>query len=120
MFEYFPGNYWWSLLLAPCAVAATVAVQIVILEEQHYMHWFISVLIGVAVLGVCLMALRRLAALGMAIALCALLIAPSVYAATTWLAPVEGTFPAAGPHVRRVGGHEGHGIRLSAYVDNSL
>jgi hypothetical protein len=27
-----------------------------------------------------------------------LLVAPAAYAATTWLAPVEGTFPAAGPH----------------------
>ena len=88
----------WGLLLAPCAVAATVVVQIVILHEQHYMRWFIPVLIGVAVVGVCLMALPCLATAGMALALGVLLIAPTVYAATTWLAPVEGTFPAAGPH----------------------
>jgi 4-amino-4-deoxy-L-arabinose transferase-like glycosyltransferase len=88
----------WALVLAVCAVAATVAVQIVILEEQHYMLWLIPVLIGVAVAGLCLMALPRVAAAGMALALGVLLIAPGVYAATTWLAPVEGTFPAAGPY----------------------
>jgi 4-amino-4-deoxy-L-arabinose transferase-like glycosyltransferase len=88
----------WGLLLAAGAVAATVVVQIVILHEQHYMHWFIPVLIGVALAGVCLMALSRLATAGMALALGVLLVVPSVYAASASLAPVEGTFPAAGPH----------------------
>ena len=88
----------WALVLAPCAVGATVAVQIVILKEQHYMLWLIPVLIAVAVTGLCLMAVPRLAAAGIALTLVVLLIAPTVYAATTWLAPVEGTFPAAGPH----------------------
>jgi 4-amino-4-deoxy-L-arabinose transferase-like glycosyltransferase len=88
----------WGLLLAPCAVAATVVVQTAILKEQHYMHWFVPVLIGGAAAGVCLMALPRLATAGVALALGMLLVAPTVFAATTWLAPVEGTFPAAGPH----------------------
>ena len=88
----------WGLLLALCAVATTVVAQVVILHEQHYMRWFVPVLIGVAIAGVCLMARPRLATAGMALALGVLLVAPSVYAATTWLAPVEGTFPAAGPH----------------------
>ena len=88
----------WGLLLATYAVAATVVAQIVILHEQHYMRWFIPVLIGFAVAGVCVMALRRLAPVGMVLALGVLLIAPGVYAATASLVPVEGTFPAAGPH----------------------
>src|SRR5439155_6909340 len=33
-----------------------------------------------------------------ALTLCVLLIAPAAYSTTTWRAPVEGTFPAAGPH----------------------
>jgi hypothetical protein len=33
-----------------------------------------------------------------ALTLCLLLLAPAVYCTTTWRAPVEGTFPAAGPH----------------------
>jgi 4-amino-4-deoxy-L-arabinose transferase-like glycosyltransferase len=87
-----------GLVLLPCAVAATVVAQIVILHEQHYMGWLVPVLIGGTLVGVCAMAARRLATAGMALTLGLLLIAPAVYAATTWLGPVEGTFPAAGPH----------------------
>jgi 4-amino-4-deoxy-L-arabinose transferase-like glycosyltransferase len=87
-----------GLVLLPLAVGASVAAQLAILHEQHYMRWFAPVLIGVAVIGVAAMAARRLAGVAMAVALGTLLIAPTVYATTTWLAPVEGTFPAAGPH----------------------
>jgi hypothetical protein len=48
--------------------------------------------------GVCLMAVRRLAVPAMALTLAVLVVAPAGFAATTWLAPVEGTFPAAGTH----------------------
>jgi 4-amino-4-deoxy-L-arabinose transferase-like glycosyltransferase len=88
----------WGLVLLPCAVAATVAVQIVILHEQRYMGWLVPVLLGGSLVGVGALAVRRLAIAGMALTIGVLLIAPTVYAATTWLAPVEGTFPAAGPH----------------------
>ncbi len=44
-----------------------------------------------------MIALRRLAAPAVAIALALLLVAPGAYAHTTWQAPVEGTFPVAGP-----------------------
>ena len=33
----------------------------------------------------------------MALTFLLLLVAPTAYSATTWLAPAEGTFPAAGP-----------------------
>jgi 4-amino-4-deoxy-L-arabinose transferase-like glycosyltransferase len=87
-----------ALVLLPCAVAATVVAQIVILHEQHYMGWLVPVLIGGTLLGVSAMLARRPAGVGMALTLGVLLIAPTVYAASTWLGPVEGTFPAAGPH----------------------
>ncbi len=88
-----------GLWLLPCAVAATVVAQIVILHEQHYMGWFIPVLIGGTLLGTCAtVTRRRLAPAAMSLTLIVLLLAPTVYATTTWLAPVEGTFPAAGPH----------------------
>jgi 4-amino-4-deoxy-L-arabinose transferase-like glycosyltransferase len=86
-----------GMLLLPCAVVATVAVQIVILHEQHYMSWFVPLLIAGAVLGVVMTARRQLVAAGIALTLSVLLVAPTVYAAATWLGPVEGTFPAAGP-----------------------
>jgi 4-amino-4-deoxy-L-arabinose transferase-like glycosyltransferase len=88
----------WRALLLPCAVAATVAAQLAILDYQHYLHRFVPVLLGGAVLGVCAMAIRRLAAPAMALLVCLLLVAPTAYATTTWLAPVQGTFAAAGPH----------------------
>jgi 4-amino-4-deoxy-L-arabinose transferase-like glycosyltransferase len=88
----------WGLVLLPCAVVLTVMAQLTILHEQHYMHWFEPILIAGVAVGMCAMALRRLSSVAMAFTLGVLLVAPTAYAATTWLAPVEGTFPAAGPH----------------------
>ncbi len=86
------------LALVPLAVGATVAAQLELLNDEHYMHWFEPVLILGAGAGVlALLALRRFARPAMALTLCLLLIAPGAYAATTWEFPVEGTFPAAGP-----------------------
>jgi 4-amino-4-deoxy-L-arabinose transferase-like glycosyltransferase len=97
-FAWLARDRHWGLVLLPLAVATTVVAQIVILHEQHYLSWLVPVLIGGTLLGVCAMAARRLATAGMALTLGLLLIAPTVYAASTWLGPVEGTFPAAGPH----------------------
>jgi 4-amino-4-deoxy-L-arabinose transferase-like glycosyltransferase len=88
----------WRVVLLPCAVGATVAAQVAILSYQHYMRWFIPVLVGAAAIGLCAMAVRRLAAPAMGLLLCVLLVAPTAYARTTWIARVQGTFPAAGPH----------------------
>jgi 4-amino-4-deoxy-L-arabinose transferase-like glycosyltransferase len=92
-------------LLLPCAVVATVAAQISILNEQHYMRWFIPVLVASAGVGLLVAALallggsmRKLGTIACAFLLVVLTIATGAYAATTWLAPVEGTFPQAGPH----------------------
>ena len=41
----------WRLLLLPCAVAATVPVQLSLLHKAHYMAWFTAPLIAVAVVG---------------------------------------------------------------------
>jgi 4-amino-4-deoxy-L-arabinose transferase-like glycosyltransferase len=96
---------WRNLLvvLAPLAVVGTVAAQIVLLDRAHYMHWWYTPLvIGAAVAIVAILAavaVRQLAAPAMALTLIVLTIAPTVYAATTWSVPVEGTFPAAGPRV---------------------
>jgi 4-amino-4-deoxy-L-arabinose transferase-like glycosyltransferase len=92
-------------LLLPCAVVATVAAQISILNEQHYMRWFIPVLVIGAGVGLLVAALaliggsmRKLGAIACGFLLVVLAVATGAYATTTWLAPVEGTFPAAGPH----------------------
>ncbi len=94
----------WRRVLAPAAVAATAAAQIVLLHREHYMHWFLLVLFAGAVLGACvLLALPRWAPPAMAATFGLLLVAPMAYSTSTWLAPVEGTFPAAGP-TKAIGG----------------
>jgi hypothetical protein len=91
-------------------------VQIWLLHKEHYLGWFTAPLIVAASVGLLALALgmlfaRRLsmlACIGLAIALGALLIAPGVYSATNWLAPVQSTFPAAGP--RAASGPGGDGL----------
>ncbi len=88
----------WGLALASVAVAAGVATEVVLMHREHYMLWFVPVLFGAGVVGLAaLIAWRRLALPALALIFVALLIVPTGYAASTWLAPVEGTFPAAGP-----------------------
>jgi 4-amino-4-deoxy-L-arabinose transferase-like glycosyltransferase len=89
---------WWALALLAAGLLATLAAQIVLLHREHYMIWFIPVLmVGAAAAFTALLLRRRFAAPAMALLFCLLAVAPAAYAATTWLAPVEGTFPAAGP-----------------------
>jgi 4-amino-4-deoxy-L-arabinose transferase-like glycosyltransferase len=88
----------WRALLAVAAVAATVAAQLVLMRRVHYMRWFEPFLIAGAALGlVAMLSLPKLRAAALALTVCVLLVVPAAYAATTWLAPVQGTFPAAGP-----------------------
>jgi 4-amino-4-deoxy-L-arabinose transferase-like glycosyltransferase len=88
----------WGLALAALAILGTLAVQIVLLHREQYLLWLIPVLIGGCALALGLLAaVRALTWPAMAVSFSLLLIAPTAYATTTWLAPVEGTFPAAGP-----------------------
>jgi 4-amino-4-deoxy-L-arabinose transferase-like glycosyltransferase len=99
----------WGLVLATAAVATTVGAQLVLLHREHYLLWFIPVLIVGAAVGLAaLLALRRLAAPAVALTFLLLLVAPGAYATTTWLAPVEGTFPVAGP--KHDAGSGGYGV----------
>jgi 4-amino-4-deoxy-L-arabinose transferase-like glycosyltransferase len=89
----------WRRLLAPAAIVATLAAQIVLLHREHYMHWFVPLLLGGGLLAAAgMLLLRRATPALSALTLALLLIAPAAYSTTTWRAPVEGTFPAAGPH----------------------
>ena len=113
-----------SLALMACAVTATVLTQVVLMNREHYMLWFVPVLVVGAAGGVgAFIALRRLAAPAVAITFLLLLVTPAAYATSTWLAPVEGTFPVAGPrHLAGPGGYgvDGRDLRidraLAAYV----
>jgi 4-amino-4-deoxy-L-arabinose transferase-like glycosyltransferase len=98
----------WALVLSACAIGATVAAQLVLMHRESYMEWFVPVLLGGAVLGLlAIFAARRLAAPAMALVFALLLVVPTAYATTTWKAPVEGTFPAAGS--RHFAGDGGYG-----------
>jgi 4-amino-4-deoxy-L-arabinose transferase-like glycosyltransferase len=102
----------WRLLgivVIGCALAGTVAAQIVILHKQQYLEWFIPVLLAGAAAGATVVVLwRRLAPAALLLTFCLLLVAPTAYSSTTWSAPVEGTFPAAGP--RQAAGNGGVGF----------
>jgi 4-amino-4-deoxy-L-arabinose transferase-like glycosyltransferase len=106
-----------GLALVACAVGATVAAQLVLLRREHYLVWLMPVLVVGAVAGVgAMVAARRLATPAMALLFCLLLVAPGAYATTTWLAPVQGTFPAAGPrHSKGAGGVGVSGGHLHTY-----
>ena len=100
----------WRRLLVVAAIAGTLAAQVVLLHREHYLSWFTPLLVlGGAAAIVALVALRRATLWLSALALCLLLIAPAAYSTTTWRAPVEGTFPAAGP--RHATGRGGVGLR---------
>jgi 4-amino-4-deoxy-L-arabinose transferase-like glycosyltransferase len=100
----------WPMTLAPAAIGLTVAAQIVLLERAHYLHWFIIALLVGAGLAVLLLSWPPLARAALAPLLALLLLAPLAYSTTTWRAPVEGTFPAAGPRQATGAG----GVGLSA------
>ncbi|HWX75012.1 MAG TPA: glycosyltransferase family 39 protein, partial [Solirubrobacteraceae bacterium] len=105
------GRRDWRRLIAPTAVLGTVAVEIVLLHREHYMHWFVPLLLlGGAAATAALLWLRRPSASAWTVvaALALLLVAPAAYSTTTWHAPVEGTFPAAGP--RAATGRGGVGL----------
>jgi len=98
-----------GLALLACAAATTLLAQVVLMHREHYMVWFIPVLAIGAAVGFCaLLALRRLAAPAVALIFLLTLVVPTAYATTTWLAPVEGTFPVAGP--KAFAGPGGYGV----------
>ncbi len=110
----------WGLALAACALATTVLVQVVLMHREHYMTSFVPVLaIGTAVGFAALIALRRLAAPAVALTFLLALVVPTAYATTTWLAPVEGTFPVAGP--KAFAGSGGYGVNAhDLAIDRAL
>jgi 4-amino-4-deoxy-L-arabinose transferase-like glycosyltransferase len=109
-----------GIALVACALASTSLVEAVLMHREHYLVSFIPVLaVGAAVAFVALIALRRLATPAVALAFLLLLVVPAKYASTTWLAPVEGTFAAAGPHA--AAGPGGYGVDAhDAAIDRAL
>ena len=106
--------------LSLLAIAATVGVESVLMHRMGYRLWFIPILlVGAGAGAVALVARRSLVAPALAFTLMVLLVMPAAYSASTWLAPVEGTFPAAGPkQAPGVGGLGINGVSLA--IDRSL
>jgi hypothetical protein len=109
-----------GVALVAFALASTVLVQVVLMHREHYMLWFVPVLVaGVGVGFLALIALRRLAAPAVALSFLMLLVVPTAYATTTWLAPVEGTFAVAGP--KATAGAGGYGVNAhDEAIDRAL
>ncbi len=91
--------------LLATAVLINVAVEIVLLHRAHYLGLWQLLIAPAALAGLIAVRLTRLRRPGVAALILALALAPTVYAASTWRRPVEGTFPAAGPGA--VGGNGG-------------
>jgi 4-amino-4-deoxy-L-arabinose transferase-like glycosyltransferase len=86
-------------VLAVLAVVGTLAAQLVVINHEGDPLWW-----RIPLVLLCLGALvaiplaRSRSACALAVAVGALLVAPAVYSFSVWLAPVDGTFPAAGPY----------------------
>jgi 4-amino-4-deoxy-L-arabinose transferase-like glycosyltransferase len=109
-----------GLVAGAVAVTATLAVQLVLISRAGDPGWWRVPLVVLCVLAVAAMALAgRRATWALAVAVAALLVAPLAYSASVWLAPVNGTFPAAGPYSNA--GYGGIGVTAPvARVDREL
>jgi 4-amino-4-deoxy-L-arabinose transferase-like glycosyltransferase len=86
-------------VLAVLAIAGTVAAQLVLIGREGDPLWWRIPLVLLSLAGlVAILAAPRRAGWAIAVAVGALLVAPTVYCFSVWLAPVDGTFPTAGPY----------------------
>jgi 4-amino-4-deoxy-L-arabinose transferase-like glycosyltransferase len=107
-------------LLAVLAVAGTVGVQLVVIDHEGDPLWWRIPLVVIS-LGalIAIPLVRRRGGWAVAVAVGALLVAPMAYSFSVWLAPVYGTFPAAGPY--SYPGQGGYGVGpVSGRADRSL
>jgi 4-amino-4-deoxy-L-arabinose transferase-like glycosyltransferase len=86
-------------VLAVLAIGGTVAAQLVLIGREGDPLWWRVPLVLLCLAGlVAIPAARARAGWAIAVAVGALLVAPAVYSFSVWLAPVDGTFPTAGPY----------------------
>ncbi len=106
--------------LAAAAIAGTLAVQIILIDREGDPTWWrIPLVLLCAGALVAIPLARGRAAWAVAVGVGTLLVAPMAYSFSVWLAPVSGTFPAAGPY--SYAGHGGVGLTaLGLRVDRGL
>ncbi len=86
-------------LLTVLAVGGTVGVQLYLIGRYGDPTWWRIPLVLIALAALVAIPLARArAGTALAIAVAAVLVAPMVYSFSVWLAPVDGTFPTAGPY----------------------
>jgi 4-amino-4-deoxy-L-arabinose transferase-like glycosyltransferase len=86
-------------VLAVLAIGGTVTAQLVLIGREGDPLWWRIPLVVLCLGGVvAILAARARASWAIAVAVGALLVAPAVYSFSVWLAPVDGTFPTAGPY----------------------
>jgi 4-amino-4-deoxy-L-arabinose transferase-like glycosyltransferase len=96
-------------VLSVLAVAGTVGVQLVVIDREGDPLWWRIPLVVICVGAlVAIPFARRRAGWAVGVAVAALLVAPMVFSFSVWLAPVYGTFPAAGPY--SYAGTGGYGV----------
>jgi 4-amino-4-deoxy-L-arabinose transferase-like glycosyltransferase len=88
----------WSVALMSVAVLGSAAVQVALLHRAHYLGAWQVILLPAAAAALVAVVLAHFSRATLIAALAVLLVAPTAYAASTWRHPVQGTFPAAGPH----------------------
>jgi len=92
-------------VLTVIAIGGTVGAQLFLIGHYGDPTWWRIPLVAIAVAAVVAIPLMRArAGTALAIAVAAVLVAPMVYSFSVWLAPVDGTFPTAGPY-----DHAGYG-----------
>jgi 4-amino-4-deoxy-L-arabinose transferase-like glycosyltransferase len=106
--------------LAALAIVGTLAVQVVLIDREGDPRWWRIPLVALCLCALIAMPLlRRRGGWAVAVAVGTLLVAPLVFSFSVWLAPVSGTFPAAGPY--SYAGHGGYGVtRTSLHLDEAL
>jgi 4-amino-4-deoxy-L-arabinose transferase-like glycosyltransferase len=109
-----------GFVLAVLAVAGTVAVEVVLADREGDPVWWRIPLVLLCLGGLVAIPLARArAGWALAVAVGALLVTPMAYSFSVWLAPVNGTFPAAGPY--SYPGQGGYGVGpVSLRVDRRL
>jgi 4-amino-4-deoxy-L-arabinose transferase-like glycosyltransferase len=88
-----------GFVLAVLAIGGTVAVQLVLIDREGDPLWWRLPLVVLCLAGLAaILAARARAGWAIAATVGALLVAPAAYSFSVWLAPVDGTFPTAGPY----------------------